>query len=248
MKVFIYSLQREISQIISDHLSDKGHLCFAFNTMSDLSESVRNLKTLPDLLVLDYLTFNHDIFNVYEYLEQINLKFPVIFYNDPCLVRSTRALHWKAQLELTQMHYDKKDFSSYEPLLKDLEDLIEAKEFKPYISLLQPPQKVPESLIRDKYTLQYLRENQDDCIIEFKERMKLPNNLYFLLSILQENKNLELSYKDIADIYEKKGKHITKESLKVLMSSLKKIIHQDKECNFLIYHDKDRYRFIRYKV
>ena len=44
------------------------------------------------------------------------------------------------------------------------------------------------------------------------------------------------------------GLLLTKESLKVLMSSLKKIIHQDKECNFLIYHDKDRYRFIRYKV
>ena len=248
MKVFIYSLQREISQIISDHLSDKGHLCFTFNTLSDLSESVRNLKTMPDLLILDYLTFNHDIFNVYEYLDQINIKMPVIFYNDPCLLRSTRALHWKTQLEITQTKYFNTDFSTYDPLFEDLEELIEAKEFKPYISLLQAPQQIPESLIRNKYTLQYLQENKDDCIVSFRERTKLPNNLFFLLSILQENKNMELSYEDIAALYEKKGKHITKESLKVLMSNLKKIIHQDKDCNFLIYHDKDRYRFIRYKV
>jgi hypothetical protein len=65
---------------------------------------------------------------------------------------------------------------------------------------------------------------------------------------LQQNKNLSLTYKEIADIYEKNGKHISKESLKVIMSKLKKIIHEDKECNFLIYHDKDRYKFVRYKV
>ena len=248
MKLFIYSLQREISQIISDHLSDNGHLCFVFSTMSDLSDSIRNMKVLPDLLILDYLTFNHDIFNVYDYMDNLNIKVPLIFYNDPCLLRSTRALHWKTQLELTQARYPKRDFSTYEPLLNELEALIEAKEFRPYISLLQPPQKVPASLIREKYTLQYIKENQDDCIIKFKERMNVPGNLFFLLSVLQEYKNLELSYNDIAEIYEKKGKHITKESLKVLMSKLKKIIHQDKECNFLIYHDKDRYQFVRYKV
>lgn len=248
MKLFIYSLQREISQIISDHLSDNGHLCFIFDTMSDLSDSIRNMKLLPDLLILDYLTFNHDIFNVYDYMDHLNIKVPLVFYNDPCLLRSTRALHWKTQLELTQPRYPEKDFSIYDPLLQELANLIEAKEFKPYISLLQPPQKVPASLIREKYTLQYLKENQDDCIINFKERTKLPGNLFFLLSILQEYKNLELSYNDIAEIYEKKGRHITKESLKVLMSKLKKIIHQDKECNFLIYHDKDRYRFVRFKV
>ena len=44
------------------------------------------------------------------------------------------------------------------------------------------------------------------------------------------------------------GKSITKESLKVNMSKLKKYIHNDKKCNFLIYHDKDRYRFVRYKI
>ena len=248
MKIFIYSLQREISEIISDHLSDNGHLCFVFTTMSDLSESIRNMKTLPELLILDYLTFNHDIFNVYDYMDQLNIKVPLIFYNDPCLLRSSRSLHWKTQLELTNARYHKKDFSNYEPLLKELEALIEAKEFKPYISLLQPPQKLPASFVRDKYTLQYLKENQDDCIVKFKERTNLPGNLFFLLSVLQEYKNLELSYNDIVEIYEKKGRHITKESLRVLMSRLKKFIHQDKECNFLIYHDKDRYRFVRYKV
>ena len=248
MKVFIFSLQREISQIISDHLSDKGHLCFSFDTMSDLSVALRSLKTMPDLLILDYLTYNHDIFNVYEYFYQTNLQIPVIFYNDPCLLRSRRSLHWKTQLEITQRKYLQKDFTELEPLFSDLEELIEAKEFKPYISLLQPPQKLPDSLIKDKYTLQYLQENQDDCIYNFKERTKLPGNLFYLLNLLQKHKDLELSYKDLEELYEENGRHITKESLKVLMSRLKKFIHEDKEFNFLIYHDEDRYRFVRFKL
>ena len=248
MKVFIFSLQREISQIISDHLSDKGHLCFAFESTSDLSIALRSLSTMPDLLILDYLTYNHDIFNIFEYFNITNINVPVIFYNDPCLIRSSRTLHWKAQLELTQKKYLKKDFSLYTPLFRDLEDLIEAKEFRPYISLLQSPKKVPESFIKDKYTLRYIKENQDDCIKDFRKRNKLPDNLYFLLTLLQKHRQFELSYKDIMELYEENGRHISKESLKVLMSKLKKYIHDDKTCNFLIYHDKDRYRFVRFKI
>ena len=248
MKLFIYSQQREISQIISDHLSDKGHLCFTFDTMSDLSISLRSLNSMPDLLILDYLTFNHDIFNIYDYFKQTNIKVPVIFYNDPCLLRSTRAMHWKAQLDITQKKFINKDFTCFEPLFKDLEDLIEASEFKPYISLLQSPKKLPDSLIKDKYTLQYLKENKDDCIHQFKERNDLPNNLFYLLSLLQQNKDLALSYDDIEELYRQNGKSITRDSLKVHMSRLKKIIHNDKKCNFLIYHDKDRYRFVRFKI
>ena len=150
MKVFIYSPQGELSQIISDHLSDKGHLCFPFGSMSDLSLSLRSLNKMPDILIMDYMSFNHDIFNIYKYFEETNIKVPVIFYNDPCLLRSTRASHWKAQLEITQQKYITKDFSPFEPLFKDLEELIESKEFKPYISLLQPAKKLPESLIKDK--------------------------------------------------------------------------------------------------
>ena len=203
---------------------------------------------MPDLLIMDYLSFNHDIFNIHKYFSETNVAVPVIYYNDPCLLRSTRAMHWKAQLEITYTSYKQIDFSTYEPLFKSLEDLIEADEFKPYISLLQPPKELPTSLIKDKYTLQYLQENQNDCIHQFKERNNLPNNLFYLLRILQENKNLSLSYNDIVELYEKDGKQITKESLKVLMSKLKKAIHQDKNCNFLIYHDEDRYKFVRYKI
>ena len=248
MKVFIYSLQKGISQIISDHLSDKGHVCFVFESISDLSDSLRKLSVMADLLIMDYLAFNHDVFNIYAHFKRLNIKIPLIYYNDPCLLRSTRAKHWMSHIEITQTTADKYDFSEYEPLFNDLAELIESEEFKPYISLLQPPKELPEHLIKDKYTLQYLKENQDDCIFEFKKRNNLPANLFFLLTVLQKNRNIGLTYNDIVNIYQKEGRSITKESLKVLMSKLKAVIHADHNCNFLIQHEKDRYRFVRYKV
>jgi len=248
MKIFIYSLKREISQIISDHLSDKGHLCISFNSQTDISFAIRNQKKLPDLMLLDYLLFNHDIFNLYNYLEEVDLSFPVIFYNDPCLIRSSRAAHWKAILELTQSKYIAQDFSLYEPVFKELQELIESEEFKPYIPLMQSEKALPLSLIKDSYTLQYLKENKNDCIYEFKKRSKIPDNLFYLLELLQKNKEIELSLNDIVQLYEKDEKSISIDSLKVLLSRLRNYIRQDNKCPFLIYHDTNRYRFIRFRI
>ncbi len=210
--------------------------------------ALRNQKKLPDLLILDYKLYNHDIFNLYTYLEETEMIVPLIFYNDPCLICSKRAAHWERMLELTLTKYIPKDFSHYRPVLEALEELIEADEFRPYITLIQPAKEIPLSFVKDSYTLQYLKENKDDCIYQFQERSKIPNNLFYLLKLLQKNKELELSFKDIIEMYAKDGKSITEESLRVLMSKLRKYIRSDKECNFLIYHDNDRYRFIRYKV
>ena len=100
MKIFIYSTQREISQIISDHLSFKGNHCIPFETPEDLSSLIKTMKEGPDLLILDYLTYNHDIFNIYSYLREINTgcsleKYSGISY---ALVSTTRLQHIRRNL------------------------------------------------------------------------------------------------------------------------------------------------------
>lgn len=247
LKIFIYSPQTEISQIISDNLCGGGNQCVVFETLDNLSSMIKNMSKGPDLLLLDYTTFNHDIFNIHAYLKKINKVFPVVFYNDPCLTRSTRAGHWKAMLELTQSKTVQTDLSKYDQVFNKLAELIESEEFSPYISLLQPPKKVPENLIKDKYTLQYLKDNSDDCITSFKKRNKLPHNLFFLLKLLQKNKDFSMHIKQIIDLYEMEGKSISEKSLKVLISQLKRRIRLDKECEFLINQDHGTYRFIRFK-
>ena len=248
MKIFIYSPQREISQIISDHLAAKGNRCIVHYTTEDLVTDISALKKMPDLLILDYLSYNHDIYNIYENFEKLNLNLPVIFFNDPCLTRSTRTNHWLAQLEMLMCKTIYRDFSSYKPVFEDLEELIEAEEMQPYIPLLQKAKPLPENYIKEQFTLQYLKEQSDDCIHSFCERNNLPANLFYLLDTFQKNRNLFLSYSDIKKIYEEDGKIITEKSLSVLISKLRKRIREDNQTCFLIYQENNKFKFVRYKV
>ena len=247
MKIFIYSPQREISHIIADTLFCNGNHCIAFENADDLSSMLHSMIKGPDLLILDYLSFNHELFDINKYFKCQNKKIPVIFFNDPCLTRSTRALHWKALLELIHPELASEEVQKYYEIFIELAELVESAELSPYIALMQPHKTLPDEMIKDKYTLQYIKDCSNDCIISFKERNKLPNNLFYLLSLLQKNKATALGLKQIIDIYNTDGKTISDKSLKVLISKLKKLIREDKKCGFLIHQDCGHYRFIRYK-
>lgn len=246
MVIFIYSPQRDISQIISDHLSEKGNICFVFTNQNEIITALKNLLKRPDLVILDYMCFNHDSFNIFQHFKEHNLLVPVLFYNDPCLTVPSRAEHWRFQIEKNQQHYIHRNLDSCQQTLNDLEQLIEAKEFKKYVSLLQPPQKLPKELIKDSFTLEYIQNNENDCIYSFKNRNNLPNNLFYLLKIFQEHKTTPITLEEIIEIYNDDKKTISETSLKVLISTLKNKIRKDKECKFFILSEKNTYRFIKY--
>ena len=247
LKVFIYSTQLELSHIISDNLSVKGSMCVVFEDLDNLCSLIRNMNKGPDLLILDYLSFNHEIFNIYAYLRGIKKIFPVIFFNDPCLTRSTMSAHWKAILELTLPEHFDKNNTELSNIFAALETLIESDIFSPYVPLLQKPERIPLYMIKDKYTIEYLKDNSDDCITTFRERNNLPYNFYYLLNLFQKNKHRALRLSDIIELYKNDGKKITESSLKVNISKLKTIIRTDKECCFTINQDNSTYRFMRYK-
>lgn len=250
MNVFVYSTQPYIGQIICDHLTEKGHLCFCFNSQEEISITLMKIQTPPDLLVLDFISYNHDDFNIYNFLANQKLTLPLIFYNEPCLTMSTRSRHWKSQIMLNQNSFFKKDSSinidSYDEIFKDIEELVESEELSPYISLMQKPQPLPEYMIPKRYSLEYIRNTKNDFIFEFKKRSGLPNNLFYLLSIFQKNKEFALSLSDIQKFYRNDGKEISESSLKVLISRLRTKIREDRQCKFIILKKKGLYQFVQF--
>ena len=247
MNIYIHSMQDYIGEIIRDHLTEKGHLCFSFRKQEDLSQTLMKIKALPDLLILDYTTFNHDDFDIYEHLNSRKVTLPVIFYNEPCLIMTTRAKHWKTQIMLNQNQNNTINIESYEAIFQDLQELVESEELSPYISLMQKPSPLPEELIPKKMTLSHIKNIKSDCIVEFKNRNNLADNLFYLLSIFQANKELVLSLEDIQNIYKNDGKTISQESLKVLISKLRGKIRDDKQCKFIIRKvDKSLYQFVKF--
>lgn len=245
MKVFIYSVHRDIGQIIQDHLSDKGHLCFTFIKKDDFIQTLKDFKRKPDLLILDYMLFNHDCYNIFSDFGHQGFLIPIVFYNDPCLTHPSRKTHWHALISHLQPYLLDYKAEAYESILCELEELIESQTLKPYISLLQPPKQLPRQFIKDPCTLQYLQENDCDCICKFKKRVNLPNNLYYLLSILQSHQDEPLTLSQIIEIYKADNKSISIDSLRVHLSNLKKTMRNDKDCNFIICRNENRYRFMR---
>lgn len=246
MNIYVYSLQEYIGEIICDHLTEKGHLCINFKSQNDFSCTLMRMKTKPDLLVLDYTFYNHDDFDIYEDLKEKGIILPLIFYNDPCLTMSTRSRHWKSQILLNQNFNKTIKIENYEPLFQDLQELVESEELSPYITLMQKPAPLPDFLIPKKMSLNYIKNLNSDCITDFKTRSGLSNNLFYLLSILQKHKEIALSLSDIQKIYERDGKHISQNSLKVLISKLRGKIREDRQCKFIIRKVDNLYQFIRF--
>ncbi|MDD5930305.1 MAG: helix-turn-helix domain-containing protein [Spirochaetales bacterium] len=250
MKVFVYSMQPYIGQIICDHLAEKGHQCFCFQNQQEIGTALMNIKTPPDLLVLDFTAYNHDDFDIYKFFLKQKLNLPLVFYNEPCLTMSTRARHWKSQIMLNQNsqkeHKKVLEIEKFDEIFKDLEELVESDELSPYISLMQKPKPLPEYMIPKKYSLDYIRNTKNDFILEFKKRAKLPENLFYLLSILQANKDFLLSLSDIQRFYKKDGKEISENSLKVLISRLRSKIREDKQCKFIIRKTNGMYQFVKF--
>lgn len=246
MKVYIFSTQREIGQLITDQLSLKDHLCYPFHTFELLKDFVTKNTLKPDLLILDYLSFNHDIFNIYRYFDRYKHHVPVVFYNDPCLLRPSRCEHWLLLIQRLQNFYLKFDLEKYRPILQDLEDLVESPSVKPYIYLFAKPKPLPPMLIKDPYTLEFVNTH-NDSLSYFQKEIHLRPSLFYLLSLLYKHQTSEISQEEILELYQEDGKQMTIQSLKVLISQLRQIIRKNHQCGFFIYSHDKKYKIVYYK-
>lgn len=248
MRVFIYSPQYEISYILSEALTDCNTMCIPFRKISHIQDTIHNSKTNPDLIILDYLSFNHDAFSIVYRMMDENVRVPIVFYNDPVMIKKTRIGHWKEMILRLQPCREIIDDNKYDPIFIKLQNLVESDELRPYLPLMTKPLEIPKEMIKDNFTLQYMKEKKGDFIYEFKKRTNLPENLFYLLALLHSNRDKALSYTDISDLYKEDERKISYESLKVMMSKLKSAIRNDKQCNFIIGKKDNKFRFIVFRT
>lgn len=245
MRVYIFSPQVEIAELIADNLTDNENMCIPFPTFTQLYEEVKNAKKYPDLLILDYMMYNHEAFSITENLNQHNIYLPVVWYNDPCIQASSRVRHWKTMIKTLQCENEpNKDLSHFDDLFLKLQNLVECDELRPYIALMQKPEPLPEKYIRKKITLDYIKKMNIDNIKEFQHRSKLSDSLYYLLTVFFRNKDAPLTKDLIIEEYKKDFKTIEKKSLNTMICNLRKAIRDDGHCNFYITGTKKFYTFI----
>lgn len=147
MNVYFYSTDRAICKKLASRLEREGHVCQSFSDGSAIRAALSNLMNPPDLLVIDYLSYNHDAYNAYREMRETEKWTPLIFYNDPIPCDSLRVEHWRMSLRI---YYpaDFIDIDSYDNALESLAEAVSA--LRVFIPLLRPPVKMPRDA-REEY-------------------------------------------------------------------------------------------------
>lgn len=246
MNICIYSPIWELTEIFDETLEEHGENCFKFRTTSLLVDFLKNTKSNPDLLLLDYTSFNHDYYNIYNSLKKINKMFPIIFFNDPCLTIPKRTNHWILELKIIYEYTDKDLLDRYKKVFEIIEQIVEDPNLKPYIPLMQEALPFPQLKSKKKQFFLEINKNTSLSILYFKDRNKLPQNLFYLLNLFYDNRENGLTLTEIIELYKKDNKQISLSSLKVEISQLKHIIEADKDCGFFFLKRSDKYIILFY--
>ena len=126
MTIFFYLQERTLYQMLADALQEKNFVCSLFLSKNEFLLALENMKKKPDLLVLDYNTYNHDIFNIYNYLKEIGCGVPLIFYNDPLPKNAeARASHWFLVNNLYYGNCDEIKIENYVPVFTLISNVVE---------------------------------------------------------------------------------------------------------------------------
>lgn len=252
MNIYLCTTQPDILRFLVNQIEKHGHNCLLFTSYINLSNTLFNSKYLPDLVILDYMVENHILStNSYEKLYQNKIYLPLIYYNDPCIAKGARTAVWKNVVE----NFIDESFIPPEkvgiPTIDDMEEVfkmvsrfVESDEFSQYIYLMQKPKPFPESYKTDYlYEKLIYTKNHYKTIYDFKQAVKLPENLFALLQVLYDNLEKDVSITSLKNLYQEKKANISENSLKVLISKLKAYFKAFPDFNYILEHNKNGYKF-----
>lgn len=242
MTLYLYSHNMELIQIIAEELRKHDHFCVCFKDLNSFLCAINEGNRAPDLAVLDYTVWNHQLFNFVSYQHFHNLFLPFIYFNDPCPMASF-PMHWEMILNAlcakfplkVPLEQQDKFIENYTKVLSDLAEIINSDNLKPYIPLLQKPKKLPDDLpLRNTFDFLGKLNPPAFNLEEFKNKTKLPENLEFLLKIFLDKPGSALSSDHICNEYHKQSKQMTETSLGATISKLKKYLRLDENCPYII--------------
>ncbi|MBP3708999.1 MAG: helix-turn-helix domain-containing protein [Treponema sp.] len=241
MTIYFYTLQRKVCRKIADILEDNHHTCCIYIDPDEFYNAILNMKTYPDLLLLDYLSFNHDTFNIYRYMQEAGALIPLIFYNDPFPVnRVMRVLHWQMMLNIYYSNDKTIDMHLYIPVFNQIAYALESEQVKPYVSLLQPPKQYPESNATFEKDMLLKKIGRDARMFE----NFLPESLFRIFKIFYAHSVSPLRIDQLQKLLAKEGVKITKQSVYSTICRLRKHLNALFPSQIHIIRIKGGYRLI----
>ncbi|MCQ2592564.1 MAG: helix-turn-helix domain-containing protein [Treponema sp.] len=242
MVIYLISPITEICHIMAKALFE--HRCYVFSGYSEAYATIADLKMPPDLLVLDYTLFNHEIFHIIEYMDAIRYRIPLIFFNDPCPIASSRADHWEQVIKMTYDYKEEQKPEVYHKVYEIIESVVENPELRPYIPLMQKFKPLPKHLYVTKMYEDSSIKASYYSLINFKNKSKMSNGIFFLMELFYRNSDKAITLEELQKQYEDNRHFITIESLKVQISRLRTFLKNHSNNQYAILTRKDGYQLV----
>ena len=197
MTFYFYTTHRKACKKIAKALEENGHTCKIYTDADEFYQSILKIKTYPDLLLIDYLTYDHIIFNIYRYMHDIGCSIPLLFYNSPFPQNAdSRLKHWIMTLNLYYGHIAI-DIDSLVTPLKTIAETVEALGAKPHIPLARIS-SADASSKNKKTTAQY-----EALLAVYKK--KLPASIFSVFEILFSYGSRAVSISDLQLLLRERG-------------------------------------------
>jgi len=218
MTIYFYTRQKNVCRKLAYILEEDENVCCIYTKESEFYTAVANMKKYPELLLLDYLVYNHDAFNIYRFMSDIGCKIPLLFYNDPYPQPEALVQHWIMMLNL---YYSDTgiDTEQYSQTLQHLSDAVNSKELRQHISLMQAPEPCPDSetgCINSSSADPQTQKEKDITI-----RGHIPNSLYSIFRILYAHRERAVSITDIQFLLHEKNIEVTANTIYSNISRLR---------------------------
>ena len=225
MIIYFHSKQRVVCRKIADILEKQGHVCSIYTVLSQFYGAVSNMNKKPDLLVLDYTAFNHDVFNVYRFMQEQECQIPLIFYNDPIPSPSERVFHWLTALKVNYTDKVSFDPGEYKPVLQIISDAVDSDLLHPYISLLQLPLPFPDP--GDGFGLPekiFRPDGPERDLLTIRRQLSLSDSLFEILKMFYEHRGITVTMEFIEDYFRRKDLEHCRSTLYSYISRLRTLI------------------------
>ena len=115
MRVYIFSLPENLfkAESIKHFLELKGHKICLFDSDSEFYKIISGKTNVADLIIYDFLFFNHNVFNIYDYMKGEDFLIPLIFFNDPTPHQESTEYFWNNILSIiyTEKYFNKDLYS-----------------------------------------------------------------------------------------------------------------------------------------
>ncbi len=240
MWIYFFTKQSEICNIIAKRLNEEKIQTLVFDNLDIFFQLMYSKKKLPDLFVFDYRVFQHDIFNVYRYMENIQRLAPLIFYNDPYPDPKIRVNYWLYQCSL---HIKNTDCTALEQPFTIIAKTISSPSLNPYISIIQQPLPFPAAEFQQE-EFESVPEKKEINIYEFRKREKIQPSVFRLLKYLYERRNTYISIEELEKNILGKDQIAKRGSVYSYISRLRSYMKRESSIRMDIIQSHKRYKLV----